>query len=99
MATAPYNYSYIFKYIIIGKWATILVIIEGRVDAHQHECVGAFKCIDVVHLLRKDRLNQFYKFIYYMLPHTLKESSTFQGAYYIVFLDVVENQILNDFCA
>lgn len=23
MATAPYNYSYIFKYIIIGKWAAL----------------------------------------------------------------------------
>lgn len=28
MATAPYNYSYIFKYIIIGKWTAMPVICQ-----------------------------------------------------------------------
>lgn len=33
MATAPYNYSYIFKYIIIGKWAAMPVSVEGLQQA------------------------------------------------------------------
>ncbi len=35
MATAPYNYSYIFKYIIIGKWA-----MTTQVLSHVDELVG-----------------------------------------------------------
>lgn len=84
MATAPYNYSYIFKYIIIGKWAA------PRVSAsHADELAGAAEIVWYIWLQRQAGLYGFSTV--WMLPYTLGRSSTFKDMCYRVYTVILKH--------